>query len=137
MAKAERTLRSCALTDAEIEEIHQEAERLERGEANDPVADRTWAETDVRSPIDGVIMEKNFNVGDIIDPTQDLFKIADLNRLQVLANAYEEDLPLLRSLKLDQRKWKIDIKTDPNDEPVVGTIDKIGDIINPAQHSAP
>ncbi len=134
VAKAERTLRSWRLTDAEIQEIRQEAERVERGDTSDPLADRTWAETDVRSPIDGVIVEKNFNVGDIIDPSQDLFKIADLSRVRVLANAYEEDLPLLRSL-LPDLQWKIDIKTDPNDVPVSGQIDTIGNIIDPSQHS--
>ncbi len=135
VAKAERTLRSWRLTDAEIAEIHQEAKRIQNGEHADPAAERSWAETDVRSPIDGVIVEKNFNVGDIIDPSQDLFKIADLSRLLVLANSYEEDLPLLRQLTPEQRTWKIDIKSDPNDVPVSGRIDKIGDIIDPQQHS--
>ena len=49
--------------------------------------------------------------------------------------AYEEDLPLLRSLSPEQRRWKIDIKSDPNDEPVSGQFDQIGNIIDPAQHS--
>ncbi len=135
VAKAERTLRSWRLTDTELGEIHKEAQRIARGEKDDPAADRTWAETDVRSPIDGVIVEKNFNVGDIIDTSQDLFKIADLSRLLVLANAYEEDLPVLRQLSPEERTWKIDIKSDPNDVPVSGRIDTIGSIIDPTQHS--
>jgi membrane fusion protein, heavy metal efflux system len=135
VAKAERTLRSWRLTEDELEEIRQEAARIHNREINDPAADRTWAETEVRSPITGVIVEKNFNVGDIIDPSQDLFKIADLSRVQVLANAYEEDLPLLRSLRPDQRTWKIDIKSDPNDVPVSGKFETIGNIIDPAQHA--
>ncbi len=88
IAKAERTLRSWKLTDREIADIHQEADRLEKRVANDPEADRSWAETEVRSPINGIIVEKNFNVHDMIDPSQDLFKIADLGRIQVLVNAY-------------------------------------------------
>jgi membrane fusion protein, heavy metal efflux system len=92
VAKAERTLRSWRLTESEINEVHNEAERIGKLETNDPQADRTWAETEVRSPINGIIVEKNFNVGDIMDPTQDLFKIADLTFLQVLASAYEEDV---------------------------------------------
>lgn len=96
VARAERTLRSWRLTEDEIQEIHEEAKRIQDRKTSDPRGDRTWAETDVRSPIDGVIIEKNFNVGDILDPTQDLFKVADLSRIQVVANAYEEDLPQLR-----------------------------------------
>src|SRR5262249_50892519 len=113
--KAELTLRSWRLTDAEIEEIHREAERIQNREMNDPAADQTWAETEIRSSIDGIIVEKNFNVGDIIDASQDLFKIADLSRMQVLANAYEEDLSLLRKLQPEELTWKIDVKSDPND----------------------
>ncbi len=68
-----------------------------------------------------MIVEKNFNVGDMIDPSQDLFKIADLSRVQVLANAYEEDLPLLADADAPSSvHWKIDIKSDPNDVPVSG-----------------
>ncbi len=135
VAKAERTLRSWRMTEDEIEGVRREAQRIHDRESNDPQAARTWAETEVRSPIDGVIVEKNFNVGDLIDITQDLFKIADLNRVQVLANAYEEDLPRLRSLKPEQRNWHIDVKSDPNDVPVSGRFDTIGNIIDPNQHA--
>jgi len=48
----------------------------------------------------GVILEKNFTVGDIVDTTHDMFKIADLSRLGVMANVYEEDLPKLVALAL-------------------------------------
>jgi len=135
VAKAERTLRSWRLTEDEIQEIYQEADRIHNRETSDPRGERAWAETEVRSPIDGIIVEKNFNVGDLIDLSQDLFKIADLSRVQVLANAYEEDLPLLRSLRPEQRHWQIDVKSDPYDVPVSGTFDTIGRIIDPTQHS--
>jgi membrane fusion protein, heavy metal efflux system len=134
VAKAERTLRSWRLTEGVIQQVHQEAKRVEQRQTSDPQADRTWAEIEVRSPIDGLILEKNFNVGDIVDPTQDMFKVADLSRILVVANAYEEDLPLLRALRPDQRTWRVDIKADPNDVPMTGSFD-IGNIIDPTQHS--
>ncbi len=134
VARAERTLRSWRLTEDELQEIHQEAKRIQERKVNDPRGDRTWAETDMRSPIDGVIIEKNFNVGDIVDPTQDLFKVADLSRLQVQANALEEDLPALRALPPEQRRWRIDVKADPNDVPMPGKFD-VGNIIDPGQHA--
>jgi cobalt-zinc-cadmium efflux system membrane fusion protein len=135
VAKAERTLRSWRLTEDEIEEIREEAKRVQKRELHDALADRTWAVTEVRSPINGIIMEKNFNVGDLVDPAQDLFKIADLDRVQVMANAYEEDLPLLKNLDAEHRKWKVDVKADPHDVPISGTFDIIGTIIDPTQHA--
>lgn len=133
---AERTLLSLRLTDEEIDAVKQEARDLQLTvPKEDKELARTWAEIEVRSPLTGLILEKNFNVGDIIDPSLDLFKIADLSRVEVLANAYEEDLPVLRALKPDQRRWKIDIKADPNDIPVPGHFDLIGNIIDPAQHA--
>ncbi|WP_432490593.1 efflux RND transporter periplasmic adaptor subunit, partial [Flavonifractor plautii] len=67
--------------------------------------DESWAEIDIRSPLDGVILEKNLTVGDIIrtDQDHDLFKVADLSRLVVAANVYEEDIPTLTALPDDQR----------------------------------
>ncbi len=135
VARAERTLRSWRLTEEEIQEIRDEAKRVQKREIHDPEGDRTWAETEVRCPINGIIVEKNFNIGDILDPSQDLFKIADLERVQVAANAYEEDLPLLKNLDPAHRKWKIDIKADPHDVPIDGTFDIIGNIIDPLQHA--
>ena len=135
VARAERTLRRSALTEDELQEIHQEAKRIHDREVHDPRGDRTWAESDMRSPIDGVIMEKNFNVGDIVDPTQDLFKIADLSRLQVRANALRRRFAGMRALPPELRRWRIDVKADPNDVPMPGKFDIVGNIIDPSQHT--
>lgn len=135
VAKAERTLRSWRLTEDEIIELKNEARRVQNRDIHDVLGDRTWAVTEIRSPLNGLILEKNFNIGDLVDPTQDLFKIADLDRVQVMANAYEEDLPLLKNLDREHRKWKVDIKADPHDVPIAGTFDIIGTIIDPAQHA--
>ncbi|HEY5312689.1 MAG TPA: efflux RND transporter periplasmic adaptor subunit, partial [Pirellulales bacterium] len=136
VARAERTLRSWRLTEEEIDTVKQEASQVSHDPLHeDKAAARSWAQTEVRAPLTGVIVEKNFNVGDIVDPSADLFKVADLSRVQITVNVYEEDLPPLRALQPDQRHWSIDIKADPNDVPVAGTFDVIGDIIDPTQHS--
>ncbi|HEY5315733.1 MAG TPA: efflux RND transporter periplasmic adaptor subunit [Pirellulales bacterium] len=134
--RAERTLRSWRLTEEEIAAVHREARDIQqRAVKHDKQLAKTWAETEVRSPIDGIIVEKNFNVGDIVANSQDLFKIADLSRVQVFANAYEEDLALIKALPPERRHWLIDLKSDPNDIPVPGKIDVISNIIDPTQHS--
>jgi len=134
-ARAERTLQSWRMNEEEIEEVRQEARRIKEHRSADPREARKWAETEVRSPIDGIIVEKNYNVGDLIDTSFDLFKIADLGRVQVLINAYEEDLPVVRSLRPEQRNWLVEVKSDPNDVPTAVTFDTIGNLIEPAQHA--
>ena len=135
--KAERTLLSWKVTPDELTAVFQEAKDIQTGKPLDKNIAKSWAETEIRSPIDGTIVEKNFNVGDILgDTSADLFKVADMSRVVVMANAFEEDLPVLRALRPDQRNWKIDIKADPNDIPIPGKIDLIGSIVDPAQHSA-
>jgi cobalt-zinc-cadmium efflux system membrane fusion protein len=133
--RAERTLRSWRLTEAELRDLRDEAKRVQEHKARDVQGDRTWAATVIRSPINGIIVEKNFNVGDLLDPSQDLLKIADLDRVQVMANAYEEDLPLLKNLQPEQRNWRVDIKANPHDVPIEGTFDIVGGIIDPTQHA--
>jgi cobalt-zinc-cadmium efflux system membrane fusion protein len=134
---AERTLLSWRITTEELDAVWKEARDVQTHAAVDKNLAKVWAETEVRSPIEGTIVEKNYNVGDIVtDSAQDLFKVADMSRVFVLANAYEEDLPALRALKPEQRTWKIDVKADPNDIPVPGRFDLIGNIVDPSQHSA-
>ncbi|MBI2826745.1 MAG: efflux RND transporter periplasmic adaptor subunit [Planctomycetia bacterium] len=137
VAKAKRTLLSWRLSDDEIEAAYGEAKRLRQREASvDVKTDKSWANTEVRSSIDGIILEKNFNTGDRVDPSEDLFKIADTSRVRVLAQVYEEDLSILRSLPPEKRRWKIDLRSDPLDEPISGEFQIIGSIIDQSMHTA-
>jgi membrane fusion protein, heavy metal efflux system len=137
LAKAERTLRSWRLSDQEIDAIKAEAERirLRKGERN-PALERDWARVEVRAPFAGTVLEKNITaVGDIVDTSIDLYKIADLSKLSVWAHAYEEDLPAILALPRPIH-WLIQLKSDPRLKAFPGTVDKIGAIIDPNQHTA-
>jgi len=134
LSKAERTLRSWRLSEEEIHAVYQEAEDVRKGETN-PSNDKSWAELEIRSPINGLIVQKDFNEGAMIDPDDDLFKIADVAQLRVVASVYEEDLPLLRQLAPGHRNWLVDLKSDPHDPPVPGTFDLIGTVIDPKVHT--
>jgi len=142
--RIERTLRSWRLTESEIaevrdeaEKIHSEAEKAHRDQTNHAAAvDKTWAEVDVKAPFDSIILERNATTGDIVDSDLDLFIVADLTTLGVSANAYEEDLPALEAIPPDERRWKIQVKADSR-PPLPGTFDTIGQIINPNEHTAP
>lgn len=133
---AMRTLRSWRLEEAEIDEVVQEAKQLHDAHQQTAAA-RTWSELPIRSPRDGVVLEKNVNVGEVVDTTDNLFKIADLTTIQVLAYVYEEDLPVLEQLKPDARHWKIDLKSDPNDPQRPGKFELIGDVLDSVTRTGP
>ena len=66
----------------------------------------------------------------------DLFKIADLKRLDVLAHIYEEDISLLETLPPGQRHWAIRLNSESQSHPLEGSFQRIGNLIDPAQHTA-
>lgn len=150
---AERTLRSYRLSEEEITAIRREADKLlrktaaeiaARGKANgkrpeqravDAEAERTWAEYVVRAPIDGIIAEKNFNIGDVVDSTTTLFQIVDLRYLQVMVNANEEEIAALRRLPPERMRWKIHLDGAGAKKPLEGEIDRISPIVDPTQHT--
>jgi cobalt-zinc-cadmium efflux system membrane fusion protein len=135
--RVERTLRSWRLTENEIQVVRAEAEKIHQGDiVADMDVDKSWAEVEVRCPFDGIVLEKNIVPGDIVDTNLDLFKIADLNVLGVMANVYEEDLPALDALKGEERHWTIYLKSQPNAPGIPGTFDLIGNIVDPNQHTA-
>jgi cobalt-zinc-cadmium efflux system membrane fusion protein len=136
VAKAERTLRAWRLTEDEVDAVRAEARELAEGRAGrDHEKHGNWAKLEVRAQFAGTIVERNVALGDIVDTSSDLFKIADLNTLTVWADAYEEDLPDLLSLP-DDHPWTIRLNGDRDAEPLRGTIDYVGEIIDPAQHTA-
>ena len=142
-----RTLRSWRVDEQELEEVEAEASRLHElalaSPARDVVAtdgdakaDAGWADVEIRSPLSGVILERNLTVGDIVSTSDDLFKLADLSQLIAMANVYEEDIPALASLPPAERNWELRFTTRPNSSLVPGTIEIIGATIDPNQHTA-
>lgn len=133
VASIERTLRTWRLTDHDIEIIREESKVFgERMHSAEPPAN--WARVEVRSPTDGVVLEKNIVVGDLVDTTTDMFKIGRLDHLAVWVHVYEEDLPLLESLPKPVQ-WIVTLPARPG-ESFTGTLDKVGAMIDPAQHTA-
>jgi len=135
VAKAERTLRSWTIKDEEIRNLKKEAQRMHEGGARDNQQDETWASVDIISPIDGTIVEKNVVEGDLVNADSDLFKVADLSVLSVWARIYEEDIPLLHSMP-KPITWALRISSNPQIGAIQGTIDRIGEIIDPNEHMA-
>jgi membrane fusion protein, heavy metal efflux system len=131
--RAERTLRSWRLTDKEIDEIRDEADRIrQRKSSKTPPGD--WAKVEVRAWQSGEILEKNITIGDIVDTTMDLFKIGNLSRLAVWAHVYEEDLALLKDIgKLAPLSISLPSRHGVEFR---GELEQIGAVIDPNQHTA-
>ncbi len=132
-----RTLQSWRVPPEEIDALRAEAESL-RHDAK-PIAEEhvhRWARSEVPAPFDGVILEKNIALGDLVDTNLDLFKIADLSRLRVMAHVYEEQLPLLDSLAEAQRQWTVSVQSDTGLPPLAGRFEQIGKVIDPNEHAA-
>ena len=135
--RAERTLRSWRETEEEIAEVYAESERIRNGVSlPDSKVRQTWADVEIRAPLSGTVLERNGTVGEIVATGVDLFTIADLSRMGVLANIYEEDIHKLTDLSPEQRTWNVQLKADPESPPIVGRFEVIGHVIDPSQHTA-
>jgi cobalt-zinc-cadmium efflux system membrane fusion protein len=135
VGKAEATLRAWRMPDDQITKLVAEAEKHGTPEARrELTSGKTWARVEVRAAFTGTILEKNTNVGDVVDTTADLFRIADLSRLTVWVQVYEDDLPALQALPRPIR-WEIRVPAR-RDFKAVGTLEQIGDIIDSTTHTA-
>ena len=96
-----------------------------------------WGKVTLRADREGVIVERTVGKGEmVVDNTVNLFQIADVSRLQVIVNCPEDDLPKLEDLGPDDRKWTIHTVGAGSSAGLPGTIDVIGWLIDPNQHTA-
>jgi membrane fusion protein, heavy metal efflux system len=131
---AERSLYLWKLSKEEVQAIKEEANDLrDQKVLRDAEAEaKRWGRVEIRVPVfdskdkdrELVIVEKNTSVGAMVDPINTLtplFRVADMNRLQIWAHPPEEYLPLLRStLDHPERgppRWDVRFQTDPADKP--------------------
>jgi cobalt-zinc-cadmium efflux system membrane fusion protein len=100
-----------------------------------------WGRIELRSPRDGVLIERNVALRELVqDPTVNLFQIAKVDQLTVLANVPEDDLPKLHQLRDELARrgetkipWTVETV---GSKPIAGYIDDIGYLIDPNQHTA-
>ena len=79
IARVRRTLQTWRVPEEEIAAVEAEAERLLAGKEKRPEElTQQWARVEVRAALDGVVLERNVAVGDMISTDEDLFKVADL-----------------------------------------------------------
>ena len=135
VARAERTLRTWNVPQAEIDAVEEEAKHIvERGGKRDKKKEELWARSEMRAPRDGTVVERNVVVGEYIaDNTNNLFVIADVDRLLVRASPPEDDLKLLLDLPKKKQRWTINAA---GVLPIEAPIAEISYIIDANQHTA-
>src|SRR5579871_2972433 len=135
ISRATNTLKTWGIPETDIQAVRAEAENVKKRQGkHDKEKEALWARVEIRAPDDGVIIERNVALHEIIvDNTTNLFQIAKVDRLAVFANVPEDDLPILEALTTNQRRWMV--RTVGSD-PIPGSIDDIGYLIDPNQHTA-
>ncbi|MEO7987775.1 MAG: efflux RND transporter periplasmic adaptor subunit [Gemmatimonadales bacterium] len=75
-------------------------DKVHRGQALVAIQSLQIAETpptvEVTSPLDGVVLERSVTTGETVDPTKELFHVADQSHLLAQAEVYEADLAGVR-----------------------------------------
>ena len=99
--------------------------RLRRYGVNAAAADRQVVSA-IRAPFGGVVTRVTSAPGDVVDPSSDLFAIADLSRVYVQAQLYERDLGRVRL----EQPATIHIDAYP-DRRFTGRVAAIGDVVDP------
>jgi membrane fusion protein, heavy metal efflux system len=145
--RAENTLKIWNIEDKDIEDVVKEANQYD---LNAIMSDKDpklgggaewgrnkakWAEVILKAPSDGVIIERNISRGEVvIDNTLNLFTIARVDRLAVLSNLPEDDLPTLR----EGMRWEVKTvgANADREKGLPGFIEEIGYLIDPNQHTA-
>jgi len=141
--RAVNHLRTWDIPEAEIQACYDEARRLSklRGKERDLARiekNKEWPRVELRAPDDGVVVECNISQDEmIVDGTVNLFQIARVDRLLVLANAPEDTLPTLNTvMKTTAHKWTVNTVGAESKAAIQGTIDAVGYLIDPMQHTA-
>lgn len=90
----------------------------------------TMARYEIRSPLDGVVLERNVTVGEAVTADEDIFSLGDLSAVWVDVSVYAKDLG---AVKVGQRATVI--STDLGTE-AVGQISYIGPLVGQETRSA-
>ncbi len=85
---------------------------------------------EIRSPIDGVILEKHLNVGEAVAESSGLFVIADLSTVWVEVTVYAQDLGRVREGS------PVSIRSEEIGQSAEGTLSYIGSLIGVESRSA-
>jgi cobalt-zinc-cadmium efflux system membrane fusion protein len=152
IASSYTTLRTWEFSVEELRDLRKEADELIRlrlestkdkalrreEEAAWAVKKDTWMRVDLKAPQSGTLVERNVNVGEYVaDNTLPLFQIADVDRILIIANPAEDELPALFKLQKEKGTITWTIKTvDLPPDGITAPVKEISYFIDPNQHTA-
>ncbi len=140
VARAENTLKTWQIPEAEIQAVRDEVKSISSDverQAKGKERLKQWARVELRSPVDGFVIEQNVALHEtIVDNTTNLFQIAKVDPLIVLASVPEDDLPALQELKNQTQNRMGWVVHTVGTKPIEGFVDDIGYLIDPNQHTA-
>jgi beta-lactamase regulating signal transducer with metallopeptidase domain/multidrug efflux pump subunit AcrA (membrane-fusion protein) len=111
MTRALRTLRGWDIPDTQIHQVLTEAAKVDAaGGSRELLQTKNWGRIELRSPIDGVVLERSINNGEaVLDRALSLFTVANLDTLLVMCSVEEQKLPALFAVGPDP-KWTVRTK---------------------------
>lgn len=139
--RAVNNLRTWDIPEDEIKACYDEARRISKLNSKERDLARVekndlWPVVKLVAPDDGVIIERNVAQQEmVVDGTTNLFQIATVDRMLILANCPEDDLHTLQSLNEEEMRWTLKtVGADPT-AGIEGRIDEISYLIDPNQHT--
>ena len=103
--------------------------RIPASELEKPLAQqRITSRFEMKSPLTGTVVERAVTPGQSVgsDASQVLFTVADLDRLQVVADVYERDLALVKVSQVG----RINVEAYPGKD-FASVVASIGDVVDP------
>lgn len=108
-----------------VERVQQKLDALGAGSGG-----KGQARYEIRSPIDGVVTEKQVSQGQVVSETDSIFEVADLSSVWVEMTIYAKDI---NTVKVGQ---KVTIKATAFDAEAVGTISYVGALVGAQSRTA-
>jgi cobalt-zinc-cadmium efflux system membrane fusion protein len=135
--RAVNTLKVLGVPQEDIDAVAREADEVgKRKDKRGPARDKQWGRVELRALDEGTVVERNVAQHEVVvDITVNLFQVARLDRLLVVANCPEDELPALNALKPEERVWRVQTAGAPAAR-LEGPIEEIGYLIDPNQHTA-
>jgi membrane fusion protein, heavy metal efflux system len=152
IASSNLTLRIWGFSDEDLQDLRKEADELiqlrlkgkkekeakKEEDAAWAVKKDAWMRVEVKAPRSGILVERNISRGEFVaDNTLPLFQIANVNRIVILANPPEDDLPSLLREKKEKKQllWTVHTVGLPP-EGVTAPVSEISNFIDQNQHTA-
>lgn len=122
VSRVEEQLHRFGLSDADLKALAPDAQEAPH---------RASSHSTLRAPFAGVVTKFDVAAGEVVEPDKELFTVADISTVWVLADVYEKDLAKIT------RDGSVDIKVDAYpDRTFSGRITHVSDLIDPTTRTA-